>query len=254
MPECKGVGNKYFFVQAMLITAILMMVCGFVLFLNNYYPEKSQMLVWYGALLVLLCLPVSLVFALIYWIESMMGQKKFITRIETCKWKKHKIVIMVKKDKDMPDLHDTFVYVDNELVASTNARQDGEKDVVEGGFVHEARKVNLKVQQKEGEYVLGEYFAPQGPSYPRPTIYFEVNIDGDILAAGNPGMSRRTAKYWSFVCLLVSLLLFTMGLFPPKPDYWRDKNFGPFYVGFLLLLAAYVLWNESWNFKSQKRN
>jgi hypothetical protein len=215
-----------------------------VMYMGNYYPDRGEKILWSGLLLVLLCLPVSLIYGLIYMIRSRIGGQKLITRVETCKWQKRKIDVVVEQDRELPLLHNTFVYVDNELVAKTNARQDGEKDFVEGCFVHGIRKVPIKIQQKKGIYVKSEYFAPMGSSYPDPTVYFEVNINGEVLAAGNPGMTNNKILYWSFVCALSGISLFVVILLT---GLWQEQGIFKFSLPFSLLGTALFLWMSKGN-------
>jgi hypothetical protein len=241
MPEFKDMKKRYIFVKGMVIVAILMIVSGLVLYMGNYSPDKSEKILWGGMLLLLLCIPVSLIYGLIYMIRSKIGGQKFITRVETCKWQKRKIDVVVEQDRELPLLHNTFVYVDNELVAKTNARQDGEKDFVEGSFVHGIRKVPFKIQQRKGIYVESEYFAPMGSSYPDPTVYFEVNINGDVIAAGNPGMTNNKIMYWSFVCALSGASLIVVLLLT---DLWKQRGIFKFDLPLSLLGTALYLWKS----------
>jgi hypothetical protein len=251
MPEFKGAKEKYVFVQGMATIAVLMIVTGLVMFMGNYFPGENEAFIWYGVLLLILCLPVSLIFGLIYTIKSRTGGQKLVTRVETCKWKNRNVSIVVEKVPESPQLHDTFVYVDNELVSRTYAKKDGETETVEGSFVHGVKKVPIKIRQMKGTYVMSEYFAPQGSSYPAPTVYFEVNIDGEVLAAGNPGMSRKNIYYWAFVCFLVSLLFFFMILFPAKQDPSMINEFSPDRGLYVLLSVAVLLCIAAWDRKKK---
>ena len=53
MPEFKDVRKRYVFVKGMVIVAIMMIVSGLVLYMGNYFPEKSEKILWGGLLLLL---------------------------------------------------------------------------------------------------------------------------------------------------------------------------------------------------------